>query len=212
MSTKMLVVLSGTVPLVLLARNANSGEPVPSSPQPPVLEASLSSVLPPADLDWDASASHPEAHLTISGADFRYSKKFEQGQAPSFDAASANLTSGVYSYRIEFVPAGFLEDRDAKRELDEARVNLPLERERLYQSGDLIGARRIDALLAEKKAEYERVTSRLQSGFDDQVIVETGQVLIDERGNVLEFDMEAIHARAMAEEVAREIKDQEGEL
>lgn len=212
MSTKLLVVLSGTVPLMLLARNANSTEPVPPAVQPPVLVPSLSGALPLADLSWDASATHPQAHFQISGAEYRFSQKFEQGQAPSFDAAGANLASGVYSYRIEFVPAGLLQDLDAKSELNEARVALPIERERLMQSGDLAGARRIDARLAEMKSEYEELSTRLQSGYDDQIIVETGEIMIDERGDARVYDLDALHARAMEEEVAREIKDQEGDL
>ena len=214
-TTKLAIVLVGTIPLAVYAGGAVQTTRVEVDPTPATTEPSATTPSVDVDLNWDASSAHGVSRFLLSGEGVRIEKSFDTGSAPSFDVGAAQLAPGLYSYRLEFEPNGVRQDTDTLEAIQAFEATYRAEREQLSQAGQREAVRQLDATWARKVAEASEVQGRLQDGYADAYVVERGQFLVDERGNASAYDQEAFlreeHEVNIAARRAEPTFEEEGE-
>ena len=194
-TTKLAIVLVGTIPLAVYAGGAVQATRAEVEPTPAVSETTAT---PPfqtttkssqdADLTWDASTTHGIATLLLSGDNIRIEKSFDVGAEPSLDTGTTKLAPGVYDYRLEFEPNGLREDKDTLDAIQAFEVTYRAEREQRALAGQREAVRELDATWARKVAQASELSHRIQNGYVDKFIVEQGQIIVDELGNSRKVD------------------------
>ena len=142
------------------------------------------------ELSWKAIETHRTVDLKISGHGTIVVKKFENGEAPYFNAFEEGLAPGVYNYTVEFTPNNISEDHCVLQDLILERRNLLKLRREKMEAGD---RKAVQQLIQQANAIREKaleLNDELMIEDASSYLTQSGKLIVNDNGEIKRFDLQ----------------------